>query len=103
MQPNLENLVRNTVLTKNLFHLKIVIKSCFLFQIARAFREVVNRAGNDSSPRVICGDFNSFPQAPGYQLASEGYLSDSRIHFLQSSKTMEMPDGTVSFSFLILN
>ncbi|CAE1156954.1 unnamed protein product [Acanthosepion pharaonis] len=65
-------------------------------QIARAIREVVNRAGNDSSPHVICGDFNSFPQAPGYQLASEGYLSDSMIHFLQSSKTMEMPDGTKS-------
>ncbi|XP_014781402.1 mucin-17 [Octopus bimaculoides] len=65
-------------------------------QIARAIREVVNRAGSDSNPHVICGDFNSSPKSPGYQLASEGYLADAMIQLLQSSKTMEMPDGSKS-------
>lgn len=65
-------------------------------QIARAIKEVVNRAGNDFNPHVICGDFNSSPKSPGYQLASEGYLADAMIQLLQSSKTMEMPDGSKS-------
>ncbi|XP_064595309.1 fibrous sheath CABYR-binding protein-like [Liolophura sinensis] len=65
-------------------------------QISCAIKELVGKASNGNFPHIICGDFNSAPDTPGYQLARDGYLSDEMIQKLQSSEDMEMPDGSKS-------
>lgn len=65
-------------------------------QIASAIKEVVSKAGGDLTPHILCGDFNSEVTSPGYQLCTEGYLSDACIQQLQSLENLQFQDGTVS-------
>ncbi|KAK6170497.1 hypothetical protein SNE40_018878 [Patella caerulea] len=65
-------------------------------QIASAVKEIVSKAGNDTSPFLFCGDFNSEITSPGYQLARDGYLSDTNIQKLQSLENLETTDGSKS-------
>ena len=65
-------------------------------QVASAIKELVLQAGSDLNPHLICGDFNSTPSSPGYQLARDGYLSDQHIHDLQALNNMDNGDGSVS-------
>ncbi|XP_062578492.1 uncharacterized protein LOC134240412 [Saccostrea cucullata] len=48
------------------------------------------------NPHIICGDFNSEVTSPGYQLCTEGYLSDACIQQLQSLENLQFQDGSKS-------
>ena len=67
------------------------------FQIACAIKALLNLAGGDTNPHILCGDFNSEASSPGYQLVMEGYLSDDKIDELQSLENLTLPDGSVSY------
>ncbi|KAK3097801.1 hypothetical protein FSP39_013307 [Pinctada imbricata] len=62
-------------------------------QIASAIKEVVTKAGSDGHPHILCGDFNSEVTSPGYQLCTEGYLSDAMIQYLQNMENLQLSDG----------
>ena len=65
-------------------------------QIACAIKEIVRKAGAESYPHIICGDFNSEPFSPGYLMAKNGYLSDEgTIDQLQQLHNLQFPDGRV--------
>ena len=69
------------------------------FQIACAIKEVVNKAGSEACPHIMCGDFNSEPLSAGYCMAKDGYLSDeATITQLQSLTNLELPDEQVRIS-----
>ncbi len=70
--------------------------SLFCFQIAIAVKELVSQAGSDSCPHMLCGDFNSVPTSVGYQLAKDGYLTDSNIATLQAVENLDLQSGSVS-------
>ncbi|XP_071112326.1 microtubule-associated protein futsch-like [Haliotis cracherodii] len=63
-------------------------------QIASAVKELVSQAGSDSSPHFLCGDFNSTATSVGYQLARDGYLSDSNIASLQAVENLKLESGS---------
>ncbi|XP_046583247.1 CCR4-Not complex 3'-5'-exoribonuclease subunit Ccr4-like [Haliotis rubra] len=63
-------------------------------QIASAVKELVSQAGSDSSPHLLCGDFNSPATSVGYQLARDGYLSDSNIASLQAVDNLKLETGS---------
>ncbi|GFS27034.1 glucose-repressible alcohol dehydrogenase transcriptional effector [Elysia marginata] len=63
-------------------------------QIACAIKQLVAKAGNDLSPHIICGDFNSKVTMAGYQLAKDGYLSDEHIRTLQALEALTNTDGS---------
>ncbi|ESO92200.1 hypothetical protein LOTGIDRAFT_233228 [Lottia gigantea] len=65
-------------------------------QIASAIKEIVNKAGNDTSPFIITGDFNSEISSSGYQLGRDGYLSDVNIQKLQSLENLQTKEGSKS-------
>ena len=71
-------------------------------QIACAIKEIVSKAGAESCPHIICGDFNSEPFSPGYLMAKDGYLSnEGTINKLQQLHNLQFPDGRVrTFSYL---
>ena len=52
-------------------------------------------AGGADQPHLICGDFNSLPTSPVYQLTREGYLNDLSMAKLQALPTVQMADGKV--------
>ena len=71
----------------------------FIFspKVASAIKETVSKAGGDSVPHIICGDFNSPPLSPGYLVARDGYPSgDETITKLQQIKGLQLPEGKVS-------
>ncbi|CAG5130917.1 unnamed protein product, partial [Candidula unifasciata] len=72
------------------YDLKALDVQCI--QVACAIKQLVAKAGNDSCPHIICGDFNSEVTSPAYQLAKDGYLSDDHIHKLQSLQNLEITD-----------
>lgn len=86
-----------------LFRVILYIDNFLVFQISCAIKELVGKANNGSFPHIICGDFNSSPDTPGYQLARDGYLSDEMIQKLQSSEDMEMPDGSVCRPYIFID
>ncbi|CAH1798443.1 unnamed protein product [Owenia fusiformis] len=63
-------------------------------QISQSIKKVVEVAGGADNPHIICGDFNSQPDTPGYQLACDGYLNDTTMNALQALRHVEMPDGS---------
>lgn len=63
-------------------------------QIACAIKEVVNKAGSEACPHIMCGDFNSEPHSPGYLMAKDGYFNDEgTITKLQQIANLQLPDG----------
>ena len=58
-------------------------------------------AGGADKPHVICGDFNSMPTSPVYQLTREGYLNDLSMAKLQALPTVQMADGKVIVFMII--
>ncbi|XP_062610899.1 uncharacterized protein LOC134272714 [Saccostrea cucullata] len=75
---------------------RIRVEDVKCIQIACAIKEVVNKAGSDMNPHIICGDFNSEVTSPGYQLCTERYLSDACIQQLQSLENLQFQDGSKS-------
>lgn len=73
---------------------KMEVPDIQCIQIACAIKALVNLAGSETNPHVLCGDFNSEVTSPGYQLVLEGYLSDSMIDQLQSLANLQLPDGS---------
>ena len=65
-------------------------------KIAGAIKELVALAGGTDKPHIICGDFNSTPDSPGYQLARDGALNEENVKLLKGMKNVEMPEGEVS-------
>ena len=86
-------IINNFVFLKKCFELMFTFST---LQIASAIKEVVSKAGGDLTPHILCGDFNSEVTSPGYQLCTEGYLSDACIQQLQSLENLQFQDGTVS-------
>ena len=64
--------------------------------MADALKELVATA-TPQGAFFICGDFNSWPGSPVYQLTKEGYLSDQSMSELQGVNNVRMADGSVSF------
>ena len=58
--------------------------------------ELIAQADGSDKPHIICGDFNSTPDSPGYQLARYGYLSEENVKLLREIQYIEMPNGDVS-------
>ena len=70
--------------------------------MACAIRELVSMAGGADKAHVICGDFNSWPGTPIYQLTQEGYLNDHSMTALQAIHSVQLPDGQVRFQYFEL-
>lgn len=64
-------------------------------QAAATIRELVTLAGGATQPHIVCGDFNSTPDSPVYQLTHEGYLNDSSMAKLQQLPEVKLDDGRV--------
>lgn len=63
-------------------------------QIASTVKEIVSRAGADDFPHIICGDFNSTPNSPGYLVARDGYPSgEETFTKLQQVIGLLLPEG----------
>lgn len=71
-------------------------------QVASAIKEIVTRAGSDSSPHILCGDFNSEAGSPPRQLACDGYLGDTSIQKLRALENLTLADGSVSANLLLV-
>ena len=56
----------------------------FCLQISTAIRALAKEAACKDNPFIICGDFNSPPDSPGYQLARDGRLSGSALDTVRS-------------------
>lgn len=69
-------------------------KQCL--QLACAIRELVKLAGGPDKPHFICGDFNSWPDSPPYQLVHDGHLSEKSLTALQSINTVSQSDGQLA-------
>ena len=65
-------------------------------QVASAIKELVATA-TPQGAFIICGDFNSWPGSPVYQLTKEGYLSDQSVSELQGVNNVRMEDQSVSY------
>ena len=59
-------------------------------------------AGGAAQPHIVCGDFNSTPDSPVYQLTHEGYLNDTSVAKLQQLAEVKLDDGRVSDSACVL-
>lgn len=69
-------------------------KQCL--QLACAIRELVKLAGGPDKPHFICGDFNSWPDSPPYQLVQDGHLSEKSLTALQSINSVSQADGQLA-------
>ena len=72
----------------------------YYFQIALAANTLAQFAGDSNSALILCGDFNTEPHMPAYQLLSDGGLSDHSIETLRkfeiqakSSPAKVSPEG----------
>lgn|SRR6218665_1951261 len=70
---------------------------CCCGQLACAIRELVKLAGGPDKPHFICGDFNSWPDSPPYQLVQDGHLSEKSLTALQSINSVSQADGQVGW------
>jgi hypothetical protein len=59
-------------------------------------------AGGLQNPHILCGDFNCESTCAPFQLARDGYLSNEMIEKLQAMEYIELPDGQVKLSILLL-
>ncbi|XP_059143429.1 nucleolar protein dao-5-like isoform X2 [Physella acuta] len=78
----------------------IQICSAINLMVALAVRKLVSKSGSDMNPHIICGDFNSDHNSPGYHLAKEGYLSDNFIQSLQNIKSLATKEGEEKSSLI---
>lgn len=69
-------------------------KQCL--QLACAIRELVKFAGGPDKAHFICGDFNSWPDSPPYQLVQDGHLSEKSLTALQSINSVSQADGQLA-------
>lgn len=44
-------------------------------------------------PLVLCGDMNSTPESPVYQLCRDGYLNDKMLNRLQRVENITFPSS----------
>ena len=75
--------------------------SLFYLKAAATIRELVTLAGGATQPHIVCGDFNSTPDSPVYQLTHEGYLNDSSMAKLQQLPEVKLDDGRDSSEILL--
>lgn len=75
--------------------LLVVLILMLCCQLACAIRELVKLAGGPDKPHFICGDFNSWPDSPPYQLVKDGHLSEKSLTALQSINSVSQADGQV--------
>ena len=73
-----------------------LIYSFNLIQISAAINELVRQTGGVDKPHIICGDFNSTPDCPCYQLICDGSINDKNRKLLQDIRMIEMSNGDVS-------
>lgn len=72
-----------------------------MFQVARTMWEVatfvalhLRREDQDQDvPFILCGDFNSTPESPVYQLCRDGYLNDRMLNRLQKIQNIKFPSS----------
>lgn len=62
-------------------------------QVAQLISRLIALAGGSDKPFILCGDFNSTPDTPVYQVTRDGYPSDSSLSHLQELKTIKSPQG----------
>jgi len=65
-------------------------------QLAVTMQRLIELAGGLGKPHIICGDFNSWPGSPPYQLLVDGHLSDTSFTDLQAILTIDSGDTQVS-------
>jgi CCR4-NOT transcription complex subunit 6 len=62
-------------------------------EVCAAVKELVSMAGGVLQPHLICGDFNSPPLTPAYQVVSDGYLDDRNMAILQSLTKVQLAES----------
>lgn len=73
----------------------------FFSQISSAIRALAKEASCKDNPYIICGDFNSPPDSPGYELACDGKLSQDAIDTVRSIKLPQVSQLLLSV-FIVL-
>jgi len=58
-------------------------------------QRLIELAGGQDKPHIICGDFNAWPTAAPYQLMADGHLNDLSFTDLQAILTIDSGDSQV--------
>jgi mRNA deadenylase 3'-5' endonuclease subunit Ccr4 len=58
-------------------------------QIATAVQKLIELAGGVDKSHIICGDFNSWPGTPPYQLMTDGSLNETSLIALQGIESID--------------
>lgn len=64
-------------------------------EVAGAMNELVATA-TPQGAFLLCGDFNSWPESPVYQLTKDGYPGDKSVSELQGVHNVRSGDGSLS-------
>ncbi|XP_022088374.1 carbon catabolite repressor protein 4 homolog 1-like [Acanthaster planci] len=89
-----------TVGNVHAFWMNHIAMDVIALQIALAANTLAQFAGDGNSALILCGDFNTEPHMPAYQLLREGCLSDQSVEKLRQFETVSKESPEKSFTLV---